>query len=216
MSTLLSLFLIGFIQTGSVGFMHDPLVEGVSLKFGAEKGLRAHLMISFSSGENLVDSSQYIYPSGAFNPTVVYDTTFYREYSWINLGARAEYYLMNRQWFQPYFGIGIGGRKESRWQSDYRGEVDTINTYTPEKVEANYWGPTVSTGIDFYPISLYAKIRNSEIPFAKAISLTVEICSYYLIKHDFKGVYLAGGWFGFYPEHTFSGISSGVGIHYNW
>ncbi len=218
MCSILSLFLIGFIETGSLGFMHDPLVDGVSLKLGAVKGVRAHLMISFASGENQVDSAQYV--NSYTQSTTIYEYTFNRPYSWINIGLRAEYYFTHHQWYQPYIGLGFEGKTESRWETEWdRDIVDTVatySTYRPKKIDVNYWGPTAAAGLNFYPIVLFGKVFNLDIPFAKALTFNVEICSYYLLKHKFDGTMIDDGWIQYSYNRQFSGIGTGVGIHYNW
>jgi len=217
-STLLSLFLIGFIQTGSVGFVHDPLFDGISLKLGAVEGVRGNFMIGFGTGETQVDSSKYGYDTYINN--TIYQHTFYRPYYWINYGLRAEYYLTPHHWYQTYIGLGVEGKKESRWYSEYGWQEDDSSYINyPKKAITDYWGPTLSAGINFMPIALFAKLAKLDISFANALSFNVEICSYYLIKHDFSDTYFDNDrWvdFGYYQERKFSGIGSGVGIHYNW
>jgi hypothetical protein len=213
MTTILSIFLIGLIETGSMGFMHDPLVDGVSVKLGAIRGIRGNFLISFGSGETQVDSSQYLYTNTTSR--AVYEQTFYRPYSWINMGMRAEYHFTNHQWYQPYIGLGFEGKKESRWESEWSYN-DTTQTTTPKKISANYWGPTASAGLTFYPIVLFGKVFKLEIPFAKALTFNVEICSYYLLTHDFNGIIIDDGWISYTSNHEFSGIGTGIGIHYSW
>jgi hypothetical protein len=212
MSILLSLALVGFIETGSVGFTHTPLVDGISVKLGQVEGLRSNLLISFGSGEAQVDSSAYYY---FITPSVIYEYSYYRPYYWINYGLRVQYHFKNNEWYQTYLGLGVEGKKEHRWYTDYGGvQNDTVYTYFPAQASANYYGPTLSAGIDFFPIALFdAKTR-----FAKAISFNIEICGYYLIKHEFTNTTLHTSWydFGYYPERTFSGIGTGIGIQYNW
>ncbi len=215
MTSILSIVLIGFIQTGSLGFMHDPLVDGVSLSLGAKQGIRGNVMISFGSGENTVDSSYQIYSQGSGVSNSVYEYQYYRPYSWINLGLRAEYYFKNQEWYQPYIGLGLEGKKESRWENDWQ-NVDTIQITNPKKVATNYWGPTAAAGLNFYPIVLFGKIFKLEIPFAKALTFNVEICSYYLLKHELNGTMIGDGWIQYSYSHEFSGIGTGIGIHYNW
>lgn len=215
MTSILSIVLIGFIQTGSLGFMHDPLVDGVSLRLGAKQGVRGCLMISFGSGENQVDSTRYVYLFSSSVQNTIYENTFTRPYSWINYGVRAEYYFKNQDWFQPYIGLGLEGKKESRWDTEWS-QVDTIYTTRPKKVNVNYWGPSASAGLNFYPIVLFGNIFNLNIPFAKALTFNVEICSYYLLKHELDGTMIGDGWIQYSYSHEFSGIGTGVGIYYNW
>ncbi|MBS4015941.1 MAG: hypothetical protein KGZ86_05860 [Candidatus Latescibacteria bacterium] len=212
MNILLSLVLMSFIETGSVGFTHTPLFDGISVKVGQIEGLRGNLLISFGSGETQIDSSAYHY---YITPSTIYSYTYYRPYYWINYGLRAQYHFKYNQWYQTYLGLGVEGKKDSRWYTEYGSEQnDSIYTHFPAKATADYYGPTLSAGIDFFPIALFdAKTR-----FAKAVSFNIEICSYYLIKHEFTNTDLHNRWFdfGFYPERTFSGIGTGIGIQYNW
>lgn len=218
MSILLSLALVGFIQTGSIGFTHTPLVDGVSIKLGQIEGLRANFLISFGSGESQVDSSKYYYPD--YYQQTVYRYNFFRPYYWINYGLRAQYHFIDHQWYQTYLGLGVEGKKESRWYTEYSDWNETDSTYTnyPGKASANYYGPTLSAGIDFFPIAFFSKVLNSETKYAKTISFNIEICGYYLLKHEFTNTDLHTTWydFGYYPERTFSGIATGIGIQYNW
>lgn len=219
MGILLSLVLVGFVETGSIGFTHTPLVDGISVKMGAVQGLRANLMISFGSGETQVDSARYRFYDYYYNPQEIYRHTFYRPYYWINYGLRAQYHFTDNQWYQTYLGLGVEGKKESRWYTEYD-EIADDSTYSiyPVKATSNYYGPTLSAGIDFYPIAFFSKVFNSETKYAKAISFNIEICGYYLIKHEFSNTNLTTPWYGFgyYPERTFSGIGTGIGIQYNW
>jgi hypothetical protein len=215
MTSILSIVLIGFIQTGSLGFSHDPLVDGINLRLGAKQGIRGCLMISFGSGENQVDSIETVYSPSSYVTNTIYNYSYFRPYSWVNLGVRAEYYFKDQEWFQPYIGLGFEGKKESRWNTEWRGD-DTTSRTVPVKAEANYWGPTAAAGLNFYPISFIGKVFNLDISFARALSFNVEICGYYLMTHKFQGTELSSGWFGYYQERKFSGIGSGVGIYYNW
>jgi opacity protein-like surface antigen len=212
--------MLGLVNAGSLGFAGDPLANGLSVKLGAEKGFQVHLITNFSSGENQVDSSQYVWSDTSYIRRKIYDTTFYRSYSDINLGLRAEYYFNLQSWFQPYVGLGVGFKKASRWSERFD-QVDTSSTTTPELTTANYLGPIGAIGIDFYPIPFLSKLLKLDIPFEKAISFNIEICPFYLVTHDFKGStgdngYYESGPFTYMPEHTFSGIGAGAGIHFNW
>lgn len=215
MSSIISIILIGFIQTGSLGFSHDPLVDGINIRMGAKQGIRACLMISFGSGENQVDSNSIISNHSTYTSTTLYDTSDYRPYSWINLGVRAEYYFKDQEWFQPYIGLGFEGKKESRWNTEWWYN-DTLSGANPAKAEANYWGPTAAAGLNFYPISFIGKVFNKNISFARALSFNVEINGFFLMTHKFEGTQLNESWFGYYQERKYSGIGSGVGIYYNW
>ena len=212
------LIMLVLVNAGSLGFAGDPLAGGVSFKLGAEKGLQAHLIVNFGSGESRVDSSMYFYPESSYIPQWVYDTAFYRPYSNINLGLRAEYYFNLQSWFQPYVGLGVGFKKASRW-SDRFDQIDTSFTITPELNSANYFGPIGVIGIDFYPIPFLSKLLKLDIPFEKTFSFNVEVCPFYLITHDFKGSAHDDDYYGpftYIPEHTFSGFGAGAGIHFNW
>lgn len=211
------LVILGLVRTGSLGFAGDPLAGGVSFKLGADKGFRGHLILSFGSGENRVDSAEYVWQreNDYRERKTEYSESFWRPYSWTNLGVRAEYYFASKGWYQPYVGIGVGWKKESRWMEKWETE-DTVETVTPELTEAEWLGPVGVIGVDFYPIPLASKILDLKIPFAKAISFNIEICPFYLVKHEFKGDPYNEWWWYYYPERKFSGISAGAGIHFNF
>jgi len=213
MISIISIILIGFIETGSLGFSHDPLVDGINLRLGAKQGLRGCLMVSFGSGESQVDSTEYLHSSSSSN--TLYDTSYFRPYSWINLGVRAEYYFKDQEWYHPYIGLGFEGKKESRWNTEWY-YLDTLSGGYPVKANANYWGPTAVAGINFYPISFIGKVFDKNISFARALSFNVEICGFYLLTHEFQGTRLNETWLGYYQERQYSGIGTGVGIYYNW
>jgi len=214
--SIFGIILLGLIEAGSIGFAYDPLAGGVSLRLGAEEGFRSHLILSFGSGENMVDSAKYIWHPGEYYRETVYEESFWRPYSWINLGIRAEYYFARKEWYQPYIGIGIGGKTESRWRNGYEWN-DTIEVTTPVLTETDYFGPAAIVGIDFYPLSLISKLLNFKVPFAEAISFNIEICAFLLLKHKFKDTHSTRwSYYYYYPERKFSGIEAGAGIHFNW
>ncbi len=220
--SIMGLIMLTLVNAGSLGFATDPLAGGVSFKLGAENGVQIHLLASFGSGENSVDSAKWVSDSAYYRRTV-YDTTFWKPYSALNFGGRVEYYFSSKSWFQPYVGIGVGWKKESRWVTiDHY--ADTVETLTPELTEQNYFGPIGVIGVDFFPVPFFAKMLKLNFPYSKAISFNIEVCPFYLIQHDFKWPQTDDGMpypyeplsFSYYSEHAFSGIGGGIGIHYNW
>lgn len=209
------LIIMGLINVGSLGFAGDPLAQGVSFKLGAEKGFRGHLIFSFGSGENVVDSIKRFWDKGDSIWKTEYEEYLWKPYSWINLGIKAEYYFTSKGWYQPYIGIEVGWKKDSKWVSKWE-NTDTVETHTPELAEIDYLGPVGVIGVDFYPLPFISELLKFKIPFAEAISFNIEICPFYLIKHQFKGTPYKWWWDPFYFERKFSGVEAGAGIHFNW
>lgn len=215
--SIMGLIMLTLVNAGSLGFATDPLAGGVSFKLGAENGVQIHLLASFGSGENTVDSVKYVSDSLYYH-RVVYDTSFWKPYSSLNLGLRAEYYFASKTWFQPYVGIGVGWKKQSRWVTKYE-VADTVETYTPELTEQNYLGPVGVIGVDFFPVPFFTKLLKLDFPYSKTFSFNIEVCPFYLVQHEFKGSHEDYGpsyGLGYYSDHAFSGIGAGVGIHYIW
>lgn len=213
---IFSILLISFLVTGSIGFMHDPLFDGISVKFGQNQGLRTNFLINFKSGETQVDSAKYKYDSYV---STIYRYSFYRPYFTINYGLRFHYYFMDHNWYQTYLGVGLEGKSDKRWENYYTYyEIDSTYEIHPVQHKTNYWGPTLSGGVDFFPIAFFTKLLNIDTHISKALSFNIEICSFYLIKHEFSDGYLQNNWIeiGYYPERTFSGIGMGLGVQYNW
>ncbi|MEO0072424.1 MAG: hypothetical protein ABIK10_03135 [candidate division WOR-3 bacterium] len=203
---LLTLILVGFIETGAIGFLKDPLVNGVSFIAGKKEGIRTHLVFSFGSGEVEVESAYYYQ-----NTQRDIKYYFYRPYSWVNWGIRAERHFKNYTWYQPYLGIGLEGKRDLSWLTTYY-EYDTIVFVKPIPTKTIYWGPIATAGLTFYPIKMFSGL---DIPFAKALIVNIEIVAFYLPWRHFDSN--SGYSLGFiWPHRRYSGIDIGTGIHYHW
>jgi hypothetical protein len=193
----------------SIGFSYAPPIDGASFKFGSEKGLRLNFIISFKNGEEIVDSSKYLWNEEKEEWEKIYENKFWRDYYWINSAIRFEYYFEKMGWVQPYAGIGTVGKKEMRWWTECERE-DTIFKCVPKKMIKEYIGILGSAGIDIFPVEFLSQILKREISFSKAISFNLEVAGYYLPFKRFKNTD-EWDW-----DREYSGIELGAGIHFNW
>ncbi|MCS7257839.1 MAG: hypothetical protein NZ601_00485 [candidate division WOR-3 bacterium] len=202
------LLLIGFFETGSIGFSGDPLINGVSIVAGKKEGFRTHLIFSFGSGEIGVDSSYYYHQDPARN--VEYH--FYRPYFWINWGIRGEYHFKNYNWYQPYIALGLEGKRDFSWatESFY---YDSMTFIKPIQTKTIFLGPVMTAGLTFYPIKMLSGL---DVPFAKVLALNIEMVAFYLIKRQFDPAFNYPLGIVFYNSRRYSGIDIGAGIYYHW